>query len=181
MRGGLCYTNQDPASINMAYILFKTYSPSSNTIYHIYSEFEGPSSNNAYRIRNQKSKDQTATPYHILTNIEGLNSNGIYHISSRTPTSINMYYILLVGIRFHSGGREKEVISSFWGAARRCDHLHRNALRSESASAYACLTKRADLACHCLDTGHWTLDTRPEPAQKCKPQTFGPQPSSLST
>ena len=102
MRGGLCYTNQDPTSISMAYVLFKTYSPSSNTIYHIYSKFEGPSSNNAYRIRNQKSKDQTATPYHILTNIEGLNSNGIYHISSRTPTSINMYYILLVGIRFHS-------------------------------------------------------------------------------
>ena len=92
----------------------------------------------------------------------------------------------------------------FWGAAQGCDHLHKNSRRSESRDflsrdqcSYACLTKRADLACNCpvaqpdtgrwthsspgtlcmamaLDgtlhghgTSRWTLDARPEPAQKC--------------
>ena len=39
--------------------------------------------------------------------LEGLDSSDSHHILSSTPTSINTYYILLVGIRFHGGGGSK--------------------------------------------------------------------------
>ena len=102
----------------------------------------------------------------------------MYRFVSRTLTSINTYYIRLVGIRFHGGGgrRASEVISPYsWGAARGCDHLHKNSRRPEprdflTINAYTCLIQHADLACSCpaahgcghrtLDTRHWTLDQR---------------------